>query len=93
MTMVRLFDAFVNFEGGKVPQLFYANLAHVTEAVKTGFLIATLITCDILFVSVSCSYARPYLTHYVLDLPPLDRMGAQLLRDHSSLLFPRGPVQ
>ncbi|KAH9930740.1 uncharacterized protein B0H18DRAFT_930395 [Fomitopsis serialis] len=50
MTVYRLFDAFVNFMGGKVPLLYYSDLALTTEAVKIGFLIATIITCDILFI-------------------------------------------
>jgi len=50
MTVYRLFDAFVNFNGGAAPLLFYEDLASTTEAVKTAFLIATLIICDILFL-------------------------------------------
>ncbi len=53
MTVVRLFDAFVNWEGGTMPILYYSDLALTTEVVKTAFLIATLITSDVLFVSVS----------------------------------------
>ncbi|KZT10077.1 uncharacterized protein LAESUDRAFT_673837 [Laetiporus sulphureus 93-53] len=50
MTVVRLFDAFVNWEGGTMPILYYSDLALTTEVVKTAFLIATLITSDVLFI-------------------------------------------
>ncbi|KAH9934277.1 uncharacterized protein B0H18DRAFT_855057, partial [Fomitopsis serialis] len=48
--VVRLFDAFVNFESGTAPSQYYSNLATSTEAIKTSFLIVTLIECDIMLI-------------------------------------------
>ncbi|PBL02837.1 hypothetical protein ARMGADRAFT_1006162 [Armillaria gallica] len=49
-TIIRLFDAFVTFEGGKQPLEFYANLSHITEVVKTGFLMASLVIGDSMII-------------------------------------------
>ncbi|KZT10078.1 uncharacterized protein LAESUDRAFT_645450 [Laetiporus sulphureus 93-53] len=49
LTVVRFFQAFVLFEGGAAPELFYADLSQTTEVVKTAFLISTLIISDIMF--------------------------------------------
>ncbi|KAH9926913.1 uncharacterized protein B0H18DRAFT_1084865 [Fomitopsis serialis] len=73
MTIYRLFDAFVNFHGGAAPLLYYENIALTTEAVKTAFLIATLIVCDILFIYrlwVVWSY-----NYYVTVIPCLAVLG------------------
>ncbi|KAH9924760.1 uncharacterized protein B0H18DRAFT_1104912 [Fomitopsis serialis] len=48
LTITRLFQAFVIFEGGQAPLLFYANLSESTEVAKTAFLIGTLIAADIM---------------------------------------------
>ncbi|KZT69219.1 hypothetical protein DAEQUDRAFT_710407 [Daedalea quercina L-15889] len=50
LTICRLFDAFITFKGGAAPMLYYADPALITEAVKTAFLIAILITCDVLII-------------------------------------------
>lgn len=50
MTIYRFFAAFVDSKNGAEPVLYYADLALTTEAIKTTFCIATLITCDILIV-------------------------------------------
>ncbi|PCH44196.1 hypothetical protein WOLCODRAFT_138818 [Wolfiporia cocos MD-104 SS10] len=50
LTVTRFFQAFVLFEHGAVPLLFYSDLAQTTEVVKTAFLIATLIISDVMFV-------------------------------------------
>ncbi|KAK0461851.1 uncharacterized protein EV420DRAFT_1628289 [Desarmillaria tabescens] len=49
-TVIRLFDAFVTFEDGKQPLEFYANLSHITEVVKTGFLMASLVIGDSMII-------------------------------------------
>jgi len=48
LTMTRLFQAFVTFEGGQAPVLFYGNLSEPTEVAKTAFLICTLIAADVM---------------------------------------------
>lgn len=53
MTIVRLFDAFIHFEQGQAPLLYYANLSMTTEVVKTAFVVSTLIISDILLVSAA----------------------------------------
>ncbi|EPT01164.1 hypothetical protein FOMPIDRAFT_1121125 [Fomitopsis schrenkii] len=50
MTIYRFFAAFVDSKNGAEPVLYYADLALTTEAIKTTFCIATLITCDILII-------------------------------------------
>ncbi|PCH38135.1 hypothetical protein WOLCODRAFT_58976, partial [Wolfiporia cocos MD-104 SS10] len=50
LTVDRLFDALIRFEGGKEPLAFYSNLSEPTEIAKTAFLIATLIVSDVLFI-------------------------------------------
>ena len=50
MTVYRLFEAYVGFENGAAPALYYADLALPTEAVKTAFCVTTLMICDILIV-------------------------------------------
>ncbi|KAF9543986.1 hypothetical protein CPC08DRAFT_700414 [Agrocybe pediades] len=51
LTWIRLFDAFVNFNGGTMPLAYYADLRRITEVVKTGFLVSTVVTCDAIVVS------------------------------------------
>ncbi|KAH9843178.1 uncharacterized protein C8Q71DRAFT_238553 [Rhodofomes roseus] len=73
MTVIRLFDAFVNFMGGQAALLYYSDLALTTEPVKIGFLIATLITCDILFIYrlwIVWGY-----NYYVIIVPCLTILG------------------
>ncbi|KZT65620.1 hypothetical protein DAEQUDRAFT_768681 [Daedalea quercina L-15889] len=48
LTMTRLFQAFVIYEGGAAPLLFYASLSEPTEVAKTAVVIATLIGADIM---------------------------------------------
>ncbi|PBK79300.1 hypothetical protein ARMGADRAFT_1021592 [Armillaria gallica] len=58
-TVIRLFDAFVKFEGGTQPLEYYGNLSHITEVVKTGFLIGSLVTSDTMIIYrlwVVCGY-------------------------------------
>lgn len=49
-TVVRLFDAFVNFEGGQQALKYYADLSQVTEVVKTGFLTGSVVTGDAMII-------------------------------------------
>ncbi|KZT66456.1 hypothetical protein DAEQUDRAFT_695621 [Daedalea quercina L-15889] len=50
LTVIRLFDAFVHYEGGSVPEEFYSAIWFPSEAVKNAFLIATLIVCDVMLI-------------------------------------------
>ncbi|KAF9558816.1 hypothetical protein CPC08DRAFT_667036 [Agrocybe pediades] len=50
LTWIRLFDAFIHFNDGTTPVLYYADLRRITEVVKTGFLIATLVMCDAMVI-------------------------------------------
>ncbi|KAK0447906.1 uncharacterized protein EV420DRAFT_1275981 [Desarmillaria tabescens] len=49
-TVIRLFDAFVKFEGGTQPLKYSANLSQITEVVKTGFLIGSVVTSDAMII-------------------------------------------
>ncbi|PBK96039.1 hypothetical protein ARMGADRAFT_1052987 [Armillaria gallica] len=49
-TVIRLFDACVKFEGGTRPLEYYANISQITEVVKTGFLMVSLITSDTMLI-------------------------------------------
>ncbi|THU83044.1 hypothetical protein K435DRAFT_734296 [Dendrothele bispora CBS 962.96] len=49
-TVIRLFDAFVNFENGSKPLEYYADLSQLTEVVKTGFLMATIAMSDAMII-------------------------------------------
>lgn len=51
MTCIRAFDAFVNYQNGTEPLEFYGNLKDITEVVKTGWLMASLVIGDALVVS------------------------------------------
>ncbi|KAF4612669.1 hypothetical protein D9613_011881 [Agrocybe pediades] len=46
ITFIRLFDAFINFNGGQTPILYYGDLRRTTEVMKTAFLVATLVISD-----------------------------------------------
>ncbi|KZT00807.1 uncharacterized protein LAESUDRAFT_527375 [Laetiporus sulphureus 93-53] len=50
LTVVRLFDAFVNYEGGTKPLVAYGDLSFRTEVVKTAFLVMTILTSDIMII-------------------------------------------
>ncbi|KAH9841057.1 uncharacterized protein C8Q71DRAFT_743055 [Rhodofomes roseus] len=50
LTCIRTFQAFVYFEGGTDPIAFYGNLKQLTEVVKTGFLMASLIIGDTMVI-------------------------------------------
>lgn len=52
MTCIRAFDAFVNFQNGTAPLEFYGNLKDITEVVKTGWLMSSLVIGDALVVSI-----------------------------------------
>ncbi|OBZ73540.1 hypothetical protein A0H81_05883 [Grifola frondosa] len=56
MTVIRAFDAFINFEGGTQPLLFYGNLSDITEVVKTGFLMTSLVVGDAMIILPSVDY-------------------------------------
>ncbi|KAF8993888.1 hypothetical protein BDQ17DRAFT_1392511 [Cyathus striatus] len=49
-TFIRLFQAFITYNGGKTPLLFYADLSQLTEIVKTGFLVASIILGDAMII-------------------------------------------
>ncbi|EED80156.1 predicted protein [Postia placenta Mad-698-R] len=49
-TVLRLFDAFVNYQGGSNPLYIYANLALPSEVVKSALLVGTLATSDAMIV-------------------------------------------
>ncbi|KZT01339.1 uncharacterized protein LAESUDRAFT_664142 [Laetiporus sulphureus 93-53] len=46
LTVTRSFKAFIYYEGGTEPLDFYGNLKQLTEVIKTGFLMATLVVGD-----------------------------------------------
>ncbi|TFY64390.1 hypothetical protein EVJ58_g2664 [Rhodofomes roseus] len=46
--MTRLFQAFVIFEGGQAPLLFYTDLSQSTEVAKSAAIIGTLIGADVM---------------------------------------------
>ncbi|CCM00256.1 uncharacterized protein FIBRA_02286 [Fibroporia radiculosa] len=73
LTVTRFFDAFINFEGGAAPTLFYSDLAQTTEVIKTAFLIATIVMSDLMFVYrlwVVWGY-----NYYIIVLPSLTVLG------------------
>ncbi|KAK0216123.1 hypothetical protein IW262DRAFT_1464652 [Armillaria fumosa] len=49
-TVIRLFDAVVNFEGGRQALQYYADLSQTTEVVKTGFLAGSVVTGDAMII-------------------------------------------
>ena len=56
---MRLFDAFVNFQGGAEPIIAFADLSRLTEVVKTAFLVATVLISDAMIVSLPFQSAFP----------------------------------
>ena len=68
MTCIRAFDAFVNFQNGTQPLEFYGNLKDITEVVKTGWLMASLIIGDALVVSKSWTITLSITLNAVPDL-------------------------
>ncbi|EPS94468.1 hypothetical protein FOMPIDRAFT_1134324 [Fomitopsis schrenkii] len=50
LTCIRAFDAFVNFQNGTAPLEFYGNLKDITEVVKTGWLMSSLVIGDTLVI-------------------------------------------
>ncbi|KZT05781.1 uncharacterized protein LAESUDRAFT_655170 [Laetiporus sulphureus 93-53] len=48
--VIRLFDAFVNFEGGANPLLFYANFNQPTEVVQSAALITVALINDTIII-------------------------------------------
>ncbi|EIW84491.1 hypothetical protein CONPUDRAFT_26322, partial [Coniophora puteana RWD-64-598 SS2] len=50
MTVYIFFHAFAIYEGGREPQYYYTYAGQHAEAVQTAFLIATLITVDIVLI-------------------------------------------
>ncbi|TFY58658.1 hypothetical protein EVJ58_g6285 [Rhodofomes roseus] len=49
-TIARLFDAFVNCNGGATPLEYYSTIWLSSEAAQSSFLIATLILCDSMLI-------------------------------------------
>ncbi|EGN93445.1 hypothetical protein SERLA73DRAFT_189617 [Serpula lacrymans var. lacrymans S7.3] len=49
-TFLRLFQAFVIYESGTSPLMFYGDLSQTTEVVKTGLLMASLINGDAMII-------------------------------------------
>lgn len=68
MTCIRAFDAFVNFQNGTQPLEFYGNLKDITEVVKTGWLMASLVIGDALVVSKSWAITLSITLNIVPDL-------------------------
>ncbi|KAH7906259.1 hypothetical protein BJ138DRAFT_1163063 [Hygrophoropsis aurantiaca] len=50
LTVTRLFQAFVLYNDGSAPLSFYGDLSQLTEIVKTGFLMASLIVGDAMII-------------------------------------------
>ncbi|KAI0916097.1 hypothetical protein AcW1_010043 [Taiwanofungus camphoratus] len=46
----RLFQAFVNFQGGTHPLTFYSDMSNPTEVVQTGLLMVTLVIDDAMII-------------------------------------------
>ncbi|KAH9934280.1 uncharacterized protein B0H18DRAFT_980495 [Fomitopsis serialis] len=46
ITVIRLFDAFVNYSGGNAPLAYYSFVWLSTDIALNSFLVATLIVCD-----------------------------------------------
>ncbi|KAH9842709.1 uncharacterized protein C8Q71DRAFT_216452 [Rhodofomes roseus] len=76
MTVVRLFDAFVNFEQGQAALLYYADLALTTEIIKTAFVVTTLIISDILLVYRLWTVWG--YNYYVIIIPSLTVLGLSI---------------
>ncbi|KAJ7600508.1 hypothetical protein C8J56DRAFT_767475 [Mycena floridula] len=49
-TFIRLFDAFVNFQGDKAPVAYYGDLSGTTNVVRTALVLTTLILCDAMII-------------------------------------------
>ncbi|KAF8171215.1 hypothetical protein K438DRAFT_1940784 [Mycena galopus ATCC 62051] len=50
LNVIRLFIAFHHWEDGVGPQQFYSNLSHITEVLKYGFLVASILIGDSLII-------------------------------------------
>ncbi|KAF7326470.1 hypothetical protein MVEN_02614000 [Mycena venus] len=50
LNVIRLFIAFHHWEDGVGPQRFYSNLSHITEVLKYGFLVASMLIGDSLII-------------------------------------------
>ncbi|TFY55386.1 hypothetical protein EVJ58_g8291 [Rhodofomes roseus] len=50
LTVVRLFDAFVNYKGGAEPIIAFADLSMMTEVIKTAFLVVTVLISDAMII-------------------------------------------
>ncbi|KAH9934353.1 uncharacterized protein B0H18DRAFT_556634 [Fomitopsis serialis] len=50
LTCIRAFQAFVHFEDGTDPLAFYGDLKQMTEVVKTGFLMTSLVIGDAMVI-------------------------------------------
>ncbi|KAJ7579079.1 hypothetical protein C8J56DRAFT_1110143 [Mycena floridula] len=73
ITIFRLFDAFVNVNGGAAPVEYYVDLSETTEVVKTGFLGATLILSDSMIIyRLWIVWAH---NHLVIIFPVLTLLG------------------
>lgn len=55
VTVVRLFDAFVNFDGGARPAAFYGEQSQPTQVVKTVSISITFLIADVMLVSVDAT--------------------------------------
>lgn len=62
LTVIRLFEAFVNWQGGTDPIIAYADLSRLTEVIKTAFLVAIVLTSDAMIVRESSSYSTHTMT-------------------------------
>ncbi|KAF9810038.1 hypothetical protein IEO21_07156 [Rhodonia placenta] len=73
LTVIRLFEAFVNWQGGTDPIIAYADLSRLTEVIKTAFLVAIVLTSDAMIIYrlwVIWSY-----NHWVVIFPVLSWCG------------------
>ncbi|PCH42396.1 hypothetical protein WOLCODRAFT_73087 [Wolfiporia cocos MD-104 SS10] len=50
LTVYRLFDAFINYQGGAEPLIALADLSWRSEVVKTAFLVAAVLLSDIMII-------------------------------------------
>ncbi|KAJ7600509.1 hypothetical protein C8J56DRAFT_766933 [Mycena floridula] len=49
-TFIRLFDAFVNFQDGKVPVVYYGDLSRTSNIVRSITMLTSLIVCDSMII-------------------------------------------
>lgn len=86
MTVTRLFQAFVHYEGGSAPLEFYSDLSQSTEVIKTAFVVASLMVGDAMIVNILLKASFNCTDVFYIDLSPMDSLGLQQCRDRVSYL-------